>query len=225
MPNNKEAVVEPEGMQRLQFFTKEQNLVQLIVFTLGEEEFGVRIDDVREIIRTKTIIPIPDSPEFIKGIINVRGEVIMVIDLKSRFFLYTKQEMESRHIIITREEKSPFGLLVSEVTEVLRIPQERIKKAPGLVTRIREKYLSGVLTLDDRMIIILELKEVLSEDELVNLAKLQRKHRETETAGSTEVKEYPREQTGLQDKEMLCLQKAAKSRKKHQKKISQEVVD
>lgn len=170
---------ELEALQSMPFFGQEQNVEQLIVFVLGDEEFGLKIDEVREIIRMRTITPIPDSPSFIRGIINVRGEIVIAIDLKSRFSLHSKTGMESRHIVISRQEKAPFGLIVDEVAEVLRIPKAQIRKTPGLVTRIHEEYISGVLTIENRMIIVLDLAKVLSEDELVKLAELQRRHVET----------------------------------------------
>lgn len=159
---------------------EESRIIQLIVFNLGQEEFGAKIDQVREIIRVGPVTPIPDSPDFIKGVTNVRGEITVVIDLKARFFLKTKEEVESRHIVITEQEKNLFGLMVDEVTEVLRIPEIEIKPTPELVTRIEEKYISGVLTLENRLIIMLDLSKVLSEEELERLAEFSRRHRQAE---------------------------------------------
>jgi purine-binding chemotaxis protein CheW len=149
----------------------------LIVFDLGNEEFGVKIDEVREVVRTGVITPIPDSPEFIKGVANVRGEIVSVIDLKSRFFLPGGKAGESRHIIITEQEKNIFGLMVDEVTEVLRIPQAEIKATPEILTRIHAEYVRGVVTIGERLIILLDLAKVLSEEELVELAQMARKPR------------------------------------------------
>ena len=156
--------------------TQAAQIVQLIVFRIGDEEFGVRIEEVREIIATGPITPIPDSPDFIKGVINVRGEVPIVIDLKERFFLHTK-EAQSKHVVLTEQEKNLFGLLVDEVTEVLRIPANLIKKAPELVTKIHEDYVSGVITIENRLIILLDLAKVLSEEDLEKLTEVQRSHR------------------------------------------------
>ena len=148
---------------------EEPQIIQLIVFKLGDEEFGADVAQVREIIKTGFITPVPDSPHFINGMTNVRGEIVLAIDLKLRFSLRLNQETESRHVIITREEENPFGLMVDEVTEVLRVPQSDIKPAPGLVTKIERKYISGVLTLDNRLITLLDLTKVLSEAELSSI--------------------------------------------------------
>ena len=161
----------------------EAKIVQLIVFNLGEEEFGTEIDQVREIIRTGTITPIPDSPDFIKGVANVRGEITVVIDIKARFFLSAKKEVESKHIVITEQEKNLFGLMVDEVAEVLRIPEAEIRPTPEVVTRINKKYISGLVTLDNRLIVLLDLTKVLSEEELARLTEVSKRQRETAEIG------------------------------------------
>jgi len=155
---------------------EEAKINQLIVFNLGDEEFGAEIGQVREIIRAGTITPIPDSPQFIKGVSNVRGEITVVIDLKERFFLPAKREGEGKHIIITEQKKNLFGLMVDEVTEVLRIPETDIKPTPELVTRIDRVYISGVLTLEGRLIMLLDLTKVLSDEELARLTEISRRH-------------------------------------------------
>ena len=181
----KDAPSHPHTQQKAA--TEEETMViQLIVFDLGDEEYGADINQVREIIRTGTITPIPDSPEFIKGISNIRGEVPVIIDLKARFFLArVEREVEDRHIVITEQEKNIFGLLVDEVTEVLRIPQTDIKSAPELVTRIDREYVSGVITLEDRLIILLDLAKVLSAEELARLTEFSQRHRTIEERRET----------------------------------------
>lgn len=166
-------------------------IIQLIVFNLGGEEFGVDIDQIREIIRTGPITPIPCSPDFIDGLTNVRGEISVVIDLKKRFFLRIKNEIEEKHIIMTEQDKNLIGLKVDEATEVLRIHEEEIKTAPELVNKIDTIYMRGVLTLENRLIIILDLKKVLSEGELVKLSEIMKRHREVveEAGGKVEEKE------------------------------------
>jgi len=156
----------------------EGKIIQLIVFNLGGEEFGADIAQVREIIRKGPITPIPDSPDFIDGLTNVRGEISVVIDLKKRFFMQTKKEIEEKHIIMTEQNKNLFGLKVDEVSEVLRIHEEEIKDAPELVKRIDTTYVRGVLILENRLIIIIDFKKILLEEELVKLSEIRIKHRE-----------------------------------------------
>lgn len=178
--NIKDAQIHPQSQQK-KTGSEEAEIIQLIVFDLGNEEYGADINQVREIIRTGTITPIPDSPDFIRGISNIRGEVPVIIDLKSRFFLPTvKREVKDRHIVITEQDKNIFGLLVDEVTEVLRIPQSDIKSAPEIVTRIDREYVNGVITLDNRLIILLDLAKVLSPEELARLTEFSQRHRSIE---------------------------------------------
>ena len=151
---------------------EEAKIVQLIVFNLGEEEFAVEIGEVKEIINAEAITPIPDSSEFIKGIINVRGNIIAVIDLKARFFLRPKKEDEDKHIIIT---KNDCGIMVNEVTEISRLPETAINEAPELVTKIHEEYIKGVITLENRLIILLDFTKMLSEEELVRLTEVSKR--------------------------------------------------
>jgi purine-binding chemotaxis protein CheW len=120
--NIKSMPISPQTQQKKSASEEESTVIQLIVFNLGDEEYGANINQVREIIRTGNITPIPDSPDFIKGVSNVRGEIPVIIDLKERFFLPINKNVENKHIVMTERDKSVFGLLVDEVTEVLRIP-------------------------------------------------------------------------------------------------------
>lgn len=145
-------------------------LFQLIVFRAGKEEFGVPIDAVREIIKLGVITPIPNSPDFIKGIINVRGEIVTTIDIKSRFSLIDEDKMQAKHIIVTKQENSLFGLMVDEVIEVLRIQEKEIQPPPAILTRIDEKYVNGVVTYENRLIILLDISKILSQNDIIRLA-------------------------------------------------------
>jgi len=157
---------------------EQADIIQLIVFRIGEETFGVEIDDVREIIKTASITPIPDSPPFVKGLINVRGDIIPTIDLRVCFVLPEDNEngLHNQHIVVTRNQPSVYGLLVDEVTEVFRIPKADIKKPPKLLTTIHEDYVAGVVTLEDQLTIVLNLKEILSDEEILKLNDATRRH-------------------------------------------------
>ena len=144
-----------------------KEIIQLIVFLAGNEEFGVPIDAVREIIKIGMVTAIPDSPDFIKGIVNVRGEIVTAIDVKLRFRLPDVRDAEAKHIVVTKQEDGLFGLIVDEVVEVLRIQKDDIKPPPSLVTRIHKKYINGVISHDSRLIILLDLTKILSENELI----------------------------------------------------------
>ncbi len=169
----------------------EAPIVQLIIFKLGEEEYGVNIDQVRDIVRTGFITPIPDSPDFIRGVTNVRGEIAVVIDPKERFFLSIEKENGERHIVMTVQEKNLLGLIVDEVTEVMRIPETEIKPTPDLVTRIDKTYVSGMVTTDNRLITLLDLNKVLLQEELAKLAKLAGRAGQSKEKKSGIKEDYP----------------------------------
>jgi len=175
--------------QRRDEAAEEGKIAQLIVFTLGDEEFAASIVQIREIIRIGSVTPIPDCPDFIKGLMNVRGDITLVIDLKARFFLRVNKGVESKHIIMTAQDATLFGLMVDEVTEVLRIPEREIKPAPELVTKIDKIYINGLITLQNRLIILLDLAKVLSGEELTKLAELTKRHRTVEEAEEQDAKE------------------------------------
>lgn len=178
-----------EGKSESQSTKEKKQIIQLIVFRVGDEEFGIPISDVQEIIKISTITPIPDSPEFIKGLINVRGDIVAIIDVRARFFL-TTQEEPSRHIVITKQEGSFFGLMVDEVMEVLRIQESDIKPPPRLMTKINEYYVHGVVTHDGRLIILLDVAQVLSEEELVRLTEMTRgQHKKSDQVNLHEVED------------------------------------
>jgi len=205
---------------------EEAKVVQLIVFGLGEQEFGAEIDQVREIIRVGLITPMPDSPDFIKGVTNVRGEITVAIDLKALFFLHTNQEVENKHIVITEQEKNLFGLMVDEVTEVLRIPGTEIKPPPEVVTKIDKKYISGLVTLENRLIVLLDLTKVLSEEEFVRLNEVFRSHPVAEgmqgqgrhETVKKEEEILPERQAGVEDVESLIAEGRDQKKSKRQGK-------
>lgn len=149
--------------------TEQQQIMQLIIFRIGEEEFGIPIYEVQEIIKAGMITPVPDSPNFIKGLINVRGNIVAIIDVRARFSLHTAPQV-ARHIVIVKEESGAFGLMVDEVIEVLRIQESEIKRAPRLMPQIREECVLGILTREGRLIILLDISKVISEDQLAKLA-------------------------------------------------------
>ena len=182
------------GQQKRTSSATDAEIIQLIVFNLGEEEYGADINQVREIIRTGAITPIPDSPDFIRGVGNVRGEIPVVIDLKACFFLQADTgETIGKHMVMTEQQKNVFGLLVDEVTEVLRIPETQIKPAPELITSIDREYARGVITLDERLIILLDLTKVLSDGQIAKLTEFSRRHRRISETQEPERESHPAE--------------------------------
>ncbi|HHW40223.1 MAG TPA: purine-binding chemotaxis protein CheW [Syntrophomonadaceae bacterium] len=144
---------------------KETAEVQLVVFRLGAEEYGVPITQVQEINHLSTPTRIPRSPAFVEGVINLRGKVIPVIDLKKRFELERTEYTEDARIVVVEISGHTVGVIVDEVSEVLRLPTSSIDPPPAIIAGITAEYLRGVGKLQDRLLILLDLEKILTEKE------------------------------------------------------------
>lgn len=138
---------------------------QLVVFTLASEVYGVDIGAVREIIRMQSITFVPDSPVFVEGVINLRGRVIPVLDLRARFSLAVSDTTAETRIVVVHVDEEDIGMIVDSVTEVLSVPLDSIEPPSGLVTTDQSYYMDGIANLDDRLLILLDLDKVLSASE------------------------------------------------------------
>jgi purine-binding chemotaxis protein CheW len=153
---------------------RKAELAQFVNFRLRDEEYGVDIGSVREITRVVDISHIPESPSFIKGVTNLRGQIIPVVDLAKQFGLAPQEKLpESARIVVTEVKGQTVGMIVDEVPEVLKIPEENIESTPELIqTEIRKDYIKGVGKLENRLIVILDLEKVLAPHELEEVAKV-----------------------------------------------------
>lgn len=139
------------------------NEIQLVVFQLSTEEYGVPITQIEEIIRIPEITRIPNMPNFIEGLVNLRGRIIPIVDLRRRFKLEEKSRNEENRIIIGRIEEQSVGLIVDSVAEVLRASREMIEPIPPTISYIDTQYLNGVVKLENRLVILLDLHKILTE--------------------------------------------------------------
>lgn len=153
--------------------TSDDAEVQLVVFRLGAEEYGVPITQVQEINHLTKPTKIPKSPVFLEGVINLRGEIIPVIDLKKRFEIDDAGYADDGRIMIVEINGSTVGVIVDEVSEVLRLPKSSIEPPPPVIAGITSTYLEGVGKLDDRLLILLDLNEILTEREQDELEELE----------------------------------------------------
>lgn len=144
---------------------------QLVVFSLLNEDYGIDIYKVQEIIQYRDITFVPKAPFFVRGVINLRGKIIPVIDLKERFSLQEKEITSDTRIIVVEISSQTVGLIVDSVTEVLRIPKDNIEPPPP-VTTIGADFIEGVGKLDERLIIILDIDKILSKEEKSELVAL-----------------------------------------------------
>lgn len=145
------------------------SLVQLVGFCLGQEEFGIDIRKVQEINRMVEITSVPRTPEFVMGVINLRGKVIPVINLRSRFGLPPKDRDKNTRIIVVEVQNRVMGILVDSVSEVLRIPASTIVPPPDIVAGVDTDYIRGVGKLKDRLLILLDMDKIISQEEVDRL--------------------------------------------------------
>lgn len=147
---------------------------QYVVFKLGKEEFGIDIMNVQEIIPYEKSIHVPDTPDFIEGIINYRGNVIPIINLKKRFKLETKENTEDTRIIVINLDEKEVGFIVDEASQTLRLDQDEIDSAPEIITGIDKRYIIGVGKIDEsRLLILLDLEKILTQDEIEEIESLE----------------------------------------------------
>ncbi len=144
---------------------------QLVVFNLSGETYGVDISAVHEIIRMQSITNIPRTPDFVEGVINLRGRIIPVIDLRKRFGLEQGETTQLSRIIVVEVDGITVGMIVDAVSEVLRLPANSIEPPPPVISGVAVEYIHGVGKLDEQLIILLDLNKVLEKEEKKQLEK------------------------------------------------------
>lgn len=142
-----------------------KELLQLVTFRLGNEEFSLDILRVQEIIRHMELTRVPRTPDFVDGVINLRGRVIPVLDLRKRFGLPSDERTNETRIIVVDVDSKTVGLKVDAVSEVLRLPADTVEPAPAIVTGAESDYIKGVGKLDGRLLILLDVEKILTRTE------------------------------------------------------------
>ena len=148
---------------------KSEELLQLVSFNIGGEEFGVDILKVREINRMIEVTRVPNAPEFVDGVINLRGKVIPIIDLRRRFGMARKDHDKNTRIVVVELNGRVIGFVVDAVSEVLRIPKSITEPPPPIVAGVHAEYITAVGKLEDRLLILLDLERILSDGENATL--------------------------------------------------------
>src|SRR4030088_210732 len=138
---------------------------QLVVFQLGAELYGVDIARVHEIIRLQAVTRVPRAPSFVEGVINLRGKVIPVVDLRRRFGLPSAEHTRASRIVVVEIGDQVVGIVVDGVSEVLRVNGATIEPPSPVVAGVESDYLQGIAKLPDRLVILLNLDRVLARDE------------------------------------------------------------
>ncbi len=147
------------------------DLLQLVSFHLGGEEFGLDILKVQEIIRLQDLTRVPNSPDYVEGVINLRGKVIPVIGLRKRFRLEGRDHDAQTRIVVSEVNGGVLGFIVDSVSEVLRIPVATVEPPPRL-GKVDREYVSGVGKLDGRLLILLDVDRLMSDAEQATADKI-----------------------------------------------------
>lgn len=142
-----------------------KEVLQLVTFRLGNEEFSLDILRVQEIIRHMELTRVPRTPDFVEGVINLRGRVIPVLDLRKRFGLPSDERTNETRIIVVDVDNRTVGLKVDAVSEVLRLPADTVEPPPAIVAGAESDYIKGVGKLDGRLIILLDVSKILTGTE------------------------------------------------------------
>jgi purine-binding chemotaxis protein CheW len=147
--------------------------IQLVVFMLKQGdmvcEYGVPITQVQEIITMTRPTQLPQAPDFVEGIINLRGRIIPIIDLKKRFQMGTSEITNDTRSVVVEVEGQTVGIIVDEVSEVLRLANSDIEPAPAIIGGITAEYLTGVGKIEGRLLILLDMNKILSDQEKADL--------------------------------------------------------
>jgi len=144
-----------------------QQEIQIVTFTLDDQEFGLNILEVQEINKLTTVTKIPNSAGYIEGIINLRNKIIPIINLKKRMQFDNVDNINDKtaRIIVVNINETIVGFIVDSVSEVLRISQETVKPLPDLINNVKLEYVKGVIRYNDRLLILIDLKKIIQEDQ------------------------------------------------------------
>lgn len=150
---------------------KDLDSLQYVTFSLGEELFGVEVSRAREILSVTPVTKVPQTPEYLLGVINLRGQVVPVVDMRLKLGLSTKQETEDTCIIVVEVhiggEEIIVGVLADAVREVLEVSSDQIEPPPRLGTRLKTDFIDGMGKIDEQFMILLNIDKVFNSDELV----------------------------------------------------------
>jgi purine-binding chemotaxis protein CheW len=140
-------------------------LIQFVTFILKDEVYGINVMQVQEVLRITEIAPVPGAPAYVLGIINLRGNVVTVIDTRKRFGLPSAETDDSSRIIVIESEKQVVGILVDAVAEVVELRESEIDVAPNVGTEDSSRYIQGVATREEGLLILVDLNKLLTDEE------------------------------------------------------------
>ncbi|EZQ14061.1 chemotaxis protein CheW [Pseudomonas sp. G11-1] len=144
-------------------------ILQWVTFRLDNETYGINVMQVQEVLRHSEIAPVPGAPSYVLGIINLRGNVVTVIDTRQRFGLVSAPVTDQTRIVIIEADRQVIGILVDSVAEVVYLRQSEIETAPNVGTDESAKFIQGVSNKNDELLILVDLEKMMTEDEWAEL--------------------------------------------------------
>lgn len=166
---------------------------QLVVFKIEKEEFGIEINDVREIIRMEDVTAMPGTEDYILGVINLRGKIVVVIDLAKKLGVAVREKDKNTRVLIVDIEGNTMGMVVDSCNEVLRITGDKIEPAPEIITKkFKSDYINGVGIIDERLLILLDLSKVLDEKDLGHIKSVEKKSAKISAEDKKEQQKAPK---------------------------------
>lgn len=150
----------------------EDPLLQWVTFRLDNETYGVNVMQIQEVLRMTEIAPVPGAPEYVLGIINLRGNVVTVIDTRKRFGLEPRETDDATRIVITEIEQQVIGMLVDAVAEVVDVRMSEIETAPNVGNDDSSRFIQGVSSREGELLILVDLNKLLSPEELKEMSAL-----------------------------------------------------
>ncbi len=145
-------------------------ITQWVTFSLDNESYGIDVMQVQEVLRMTEVAPVPGAPPYVLGIINLRGNVVTVIDTRQRFGVGASETNDSTRIVIIESDKLVVGILVDSVAEVVEMRQSQIESAPNVGNEESSKYIQGVYSKEDDLLILVDLNKLLSDEEWDGIA-------------------------------------------------------
>ena len=142
-------------------------MLQVVAFKLGNEEYGLLIDQIKEVVLTPTITKMPQTPSFVKGVANIRGNIIAIFDLEERFDLTrTIETLGSKYTLVVESDEVKLGLLVNEVPNTISVNASDLDKSVGIVndSTAENNYVNGIIKTGDRLIILIDIFKVIDQD-------------------------------------------------------------
>lgn len=144
---------------------------QIVIFQLGAEEYAVDITQSKEILKLSKITPVPNTPDFVRGVVNLRGQIVPVVDLRRRFNIEGNSDKE--RIITVEVNDSLIGLVVDYVNEVLWYNMDELEPAPEVEGGIKQEFIKGVVKRGERLLVLINLNRMLFENKVSNIAEIE----------------------------------------------------